>query len=149
MNESTSSNVPIKRDADVFNLANIFEKPQGTYYEYEAETKAGLDSLKPNFMIQGGSFAEGFYNYDYADFTKNSYLFFYNRHFCKKDKFLIKITKWEDIDFTEILDNVDFVVVELNEAVIPNFSNGFVEYLDSFLDRYIAKQPLQDVNNGF
>lgn len=148
LNELTSSNAPIKRDADVFNLVNMFEKPKGTYYEYEAETKAESDSLKPNFMIQGGSFAEGFYHYDYADFTRNSDKFFYNVTFRKKDGTQIKITKWEDIDFTEILDNVEFVIIELNEAVIHGFSNGFVEYLDSFLNGYIAKQSSLELNNG-
>ena len=46
------------------------------------------------------------------------------------------MSKWDEIDFNEILDNVDYVIIELNEAVINYYSNGFVEYLDSFLDTY-------------
>ena len=94
--------------------------------------------FNPKFLIQGGSFSEGFYFIDYADFCKDSYKIFYDSIYRKKDGTQEPIAGWEGLDFSEILNDVDFVVVELNEAVISNFSHGFVDYLDSFLDSYMT-----------
>lgn len=138
LKELVSSDTPIKRDADVFNLANLLQGPPKTkYYEYEAEIQTDSEPLMPKFLIQGGSFAEGFYYvYDYVDYCSESYKFFYNLIYRKRNEPQIQMSKWDEIDFNEILDNVDYVIIELNEAVINYYSNGFVEYLDSFLDTY-------------
>lgn len=128
---------PYKRDADVFENANLIFKPSGTYYEYTTEIANGKNNILPKCLIQGGSFIEGFYFFDYADFSKESYKFFNNDVFRRKDEPDHQIyKKWEKVNFTEIIDNVDFVIIELNEAAIPKYSNGFVNYLDSFLDSY-------------
>ena len=138
LGELKSSDLPIKRDADVYNLVNMIQNPHGAYYEYEAQVKAECESL-PNFLIQGGSFAEGFYVFDYAGYTKQSYKFFYGRELRNNDGTKTEIKKWKEMPFEEILDNVDYVIVELNESVIHKFSNGFVKYLDSFLNSYRPK----------
>ena len=131
------SEKPYKRDADIFENANLIFKPSGTYYEYTAEIENDKDYILPKFLLQGGSFIEGFYFFDYADFSKESYKFFYNDVFRKKnepDRQIYK--KWQNVNFTEIMDNVSFVIIELNEAAIPKYSNGFANYLDAFLDSY-------------
>ena len=48
----------------------------------------------------------------------------------------------------KILDDCNFIVIEINEAVIKNCSNGFIEYFDSYLDSY---EPIKNniLNNYF
>lgn len=125
---------PYKRDADVYNLTNLIRKPRGTYYEYKYQKNANEDYTVPKFLIQGGSFSQGFYWYDYGYYSKESYKIFYNEAIQEKDEKEQFIKKWTDVDFAKILSNVDFVIIELNETRIHNFSNGFADYLDSFLD---------------
>lgn len=130
------SKVPFLRDADIYNVANLIFKPQGTYYEYEVKIDTTKNYQEPNFLIQGGSFADGLFAFDYTLAQRNSYRILYNKAYSKKNGPYIPIKKWEDINFTEILNNVKVVIIETNEAYIPNFNDGFVEYLDSFLDSY-------------
>ena len=138
LKEIMASTKPYRRDTDLFKLANIFSKPNGIYYEYKAEIKKEPGFNEPKFLIQGGSFSEGFYSFDYYAYSKDSYKIFYDQIFRKKDSEQ-PILKWENIDFTAILNNIDFVIIELNEAVISSYSSGFVDFLDSFLDTYISK----------
>lgn len=138
LKEIKSSTKPYRRDADLFNLANIFSKPNGTYYEYRAEIKREPSFDEPKFLIQGGSFSEGFYSFDYYAYSKESYKFFYDQIFRRNDSEQPILT-WETIDFTTILNNIDFVIIELNEAVISSYSSGFVGFLDAFLDTYTSK----------
>ena len=133
------SKEPFTRETDIFNNANIFFKPHGTYFEYEAQVDTTKNKQEPKFLIQGGSFAEGFYSFDYAAHSKKSYKFFYDKIYRKRTNADVPISKWEDVDFTEILDSIDVVIIEANEAYIPHFSDGFVEFLDNFLDSYKIK----------
>jgi hypothetical protein len=137
-----TSDIPYKRDADVYNLTNLIAPPQGPYYEYKYQKDSNEDYAIPKFLIQGGSFSQGFYMFDYGYYSRESYKFFYNKAIQEKDAKEISIKKWEDVDFAEILDNVDFVIIELNEASVHNFSNGFADYLDSFLDLYTKSEGM-------
>ena len=137
-----TSDIPYKRDADVYNLTNLIAPPQGPYYEYKNQKDSNEDYAIPKFLIQGGSFSQGFYMFDYGYYSRESYKFFYNKAIQEKDAKEISIKKWEDVDFAEILDNVDFVIIELNEASVHNFSNGFADYLDSFLDLYTKSEGM-------
>ncbi len=129
------SDKPFVRDTDVFLLANIFEKQKNIYYEYEATFDVSENSIKPKFLIQGGSFAIGFYNYDYGKYTDECYKIFYNQTFQSQIG-VSPIQKWEDIPIDSILKNIDFVIIELNESVINQYSDGFVDYLISQLINY-------------
>ena len=133
-----SSKRPFRRDADLFLLANIISKPSGTFYEYKTSIEKDQNFSTPKFLIQGGSFSEGFYSFDYYAYSNESYKFFYDKIFRNKDS-QQPMQSWEDINFSTIFNNVDFIIIELNEAVILNYSNGFVKFLDSFLDSFTNK----------
>ena len=141
LHELQSSPKPFWRDADVYDLQNILEKPRNMYFQYDTSFSSDWNSV-PKYLLQGGSFSEGFYFKDYADFSKESLSIFYNLRIRNDihDYIGQNFSAWSDIDFTNILDSVDFVIIELNEAVIPNFSNGFAAYFDSFLDSYISQE---------
>lgn len=132
--------IPYKRDADVYNLTNLIAPPpKGPYYEYKNQKDSNEDYAIPKFLIQGSSFSQGFYMFDYGYYSRESYKFFLNKAFQEKDAKERSIKNWEDVDFSKILDNVDFVIIEINESRIHVFSNGFDDYLDSFLDFYAKK----------
>lgn len=138
LKEIKTSKEPYRRDADLFELTNVFSKPNGLYYEYKVDIKKEQDFNEPMFLIQGGSFSEGFYTFDYYTYSRDSYKIFYDQILKNKDSEQ-PVLKWENIDFTSILNNIDFVIIELNEAAISSYSSGFVEFLDSFLDTYISQ----------
>ena len=142
LGELRSSPAPYWRDADLFNLANIIAKPHGTYYEYEARIAETERSALPRYLVQGGSFAEGLFFKDYEKFIEKSYSFFY-RQVLRSGRNNQKISNWDDVDFSALLDQVDFVLIEVNEAAISSFSNGYVEYLDNFLDTYIPGKTVE------
>ena len=128
------SDEPYWRDADVFELMNILAKPHGRYYEYEAEIAAEADAYTPRFLIQGGSFSHGFFDRDYESISPDSLQFLYDSSYRTSDGRQFPLASWDDMDFAALIDAVDLVLIELNEAVIPNFSNGFAAYLDKLLD---------------
>jgi hypothetical protein len=41
------------------------------------------------------------------------------------------------LDLGKYLDRADFVVIELQEAVVYKYSSGFVNYLDNYLNTYV------------
>ena len=128
------SDEPYRRDTDVFELMNILTKPHGSYYEYEAEIAAAADSSTPRFLLQGGSFSDGFFFFDYEGIAPDSLQFLYNTSYRTSDGSMFPLASWDDMDFAALIDAVDVVLIELNEAVIANFSNGFAAYLDNQLD---------------
>ena len=138
LKEIKTSRKPYRRDDDLFKLTNVFSKPNELYHEYKSDIKKEQDFIEPMFLIQGGSFSEGFYTFDYYRYSIDSYKFFYDQILKIKDSEQ-PVLKWGNIDFTAILNNIDFVIIELNEAAISSYSNGFVEFLDTFLDTYINK----------
>ena len=140
LHELKSSTKPFLRDADVFDLLNIIERPHDTFFQYDTSFTNSEDV--PKCLFQGGSFFEGFYYYDYADFLKESYGIWYNHTIRKgsSDFRGVAIKSWEDVDLANILNNVEFVIMEMNEATVPYFSSGFAAYFDSFLDSYISQE---------
>ncbi|RKM54472.1 hypothetical protein D6853_13170 [Butyrivibrio sp. X503] len=141
-----SSYIPYWRDSDVQDLLNIFTAPKETYYEYVSNID--VEEYKPlRALLQGGSFAQGLIT-DYFDESIDSSLYYinYNKHLYDNNTGDHQtISEWDDVDFQKLLDGSDWVIIELNEAVISNYSDGFVEYLDNYLDSYVPrKQELAD-----
>lgn len=138
------SDQPFWRDNDVYDLQNIF---MGTvepyYYEYNIwpEYIPKYDKLK--VLKQGASFSEGL-EYDYIKYFPFSTIYYINY-----DKYLVynenwqPLNGWENLELSTYLDQVDFVVIEANEAALAVYSNGFVEYLDLYLDSYIPSESSQ------
>lgn len=143
-----TSETPYWRDSDVFQLQNLYEKESGqTYYEYGVAPIYSDTYDKLNILMQGGSFSEGL-EHDYHSFFPNeTYIYLnYNQYVVENGNWQ-PISGWEGIDLAGYLDQADYVVIEVNDCVLPMYSNGFVEYLDQFLDSYIPNQS-QTVTYG-
>lgn len=135
-----SSKTPFWRDSDVFNLANIFEPPRDrVYFQYNVES-SNQPFEKPKVLLQGGSFAEGFKKDYLVDFSDVFYYINYGNYVEGPGFFNAVNGRWDNVEMRKLLDNVEFIIVEVNEGVVSWFSNGFVEYLDSFLDTYVPSE---------
>lgn len=147
LGELKSSNTPFWRDADVFNLLNIWHgKMDPTYYEYEVQPDniAGssdkYDQLR--LLIQGGSFSEGLHRDHFADYPddKRWYINYNNAVFDYDEHVFANIKKdWHNLDLQQYLDDTDCIVIEINECVVIGQSDGFAAYLDNFLSSYSSE----------
>ena len=136
------SSVPYGRDTDVWNLLNIWERSHETYYQYDETLAIPEQYENCRVLIQGGSFAEGlrnmlinnhispsvqYINYDNALINADGNVETYINH------------DWNNLALQKLLDNTDVIVIEMNENRVGAYAyyNGFVEYLNTFLDSYI------------
>ena len=146
LGELQSSESPYWRDADVYELLNIWKgKKDATYYEYATSTTQ-QDGKRLNVLLMGGSFAMGFerdlvelgisqtvqyLNYDYGigvRFLRTN----------QNDNDVTMFTSMQDLRLQTLLDGSDVVLIECNESVLLQRSaqDIFVEYLETFLDTY-------------
>ena len=95
---------------------------------------------KLNILKQGGSFSEGLEHDYYSFFPNESYVYLNYNTYAVENGVWRPISGWEEIDLASYLDRADYVVIEVNDCVLPSYSNGFVEYLDLFLDSYVPTQ---------
>lgn len=143
LSDIQKSNKPFWRDSDVYDLANImFDNYDITYYQYNAKRDMPKQFDKMRVLLQGGSFAQGFI-YDYFNIYSGDELYYINYNkYIESNKGIVQLNEWKDLDLQSCLDNVDYVVIEMSEAVIHNYSYGFAQYLNYFLDTY--KPDLSD-----
>lgn len=147
------SSVPYWRDADVWNLLNIWESSHEIYYQYDETLILPEQYENRRILIQGGSFAEGlrnilinnhispsvqYINYDNALINGNG-----NVETINHD--------WNNLNLQRLLDTTDIIIIEMNENRVGAYaySNGFVEYLNTFLDSYIPIRQEGPVNLDF
>lgn len=133
------SDEPFERDADVFELLNVWNRLDGKFYEYSVMREDLEDYDKMRFLIWGDSFAQGLYN-DILDTYPNDDIYCINYYFYVRDPDgeITNIDEdWSRLDLQRLLDNTDVVVLGCTENNIPTFSNGFVQYLNQFLDTYV------------
>ncbi len=140
------SSVPYWRDADVYNTLNVWNKLQGSYYEYTVsrEYKESYDRMR--FLLQGTSFGEGFRK-DIMDLYPYEDIIIINRDermVDRKEAFITEnykyIGSWDTFNISNQLDNTDVVIIESTEAELTKYSNGFVDYLIEFLDTYMPQE---------
>lgn len=120
-------------------MLNIFsDSPDQAYYEYNTAAAYPDYYDRTRILLQGSSFSEGFQK-DFFERYPNEEVSYinYNNYIRDPAGNIKTLTQWEDLDLKYYLDRTDFVVIELNEAMIHSYSSGFVEYLDSYLDTYV------------
>lgn len=138
-----SQSMPYWRDADLSDLLNVFVKPKQniTYYEYTESYEASENYDKLRMFLEGGSFAQGLTKNPYT--SDEIYETFYSDYIWSPitgECTSILDGDWSKADFSKYLDKVDFVVIEINEMKMKDFSDGFADYLDTFLDTYGSGQ---------
>lgn len=133
------SDQPFWRDADLLDLLNVYMGyPKEKYYEYDIELQNPKEYDPTHILVQGGSFAQGLEHDVFSQYSDDQlYYINYKNSISDLSGNYIPFNEWDELDLKKYLDQVDFVVIELNDAAIHNESSGFVEYLDQYLDEYI------------
>lgn len=131
------SHVPFWRDADVYDLLNVWNPLNGTYYEYIAEREDVESYDKIRVLMQGSSFSMGVRK-SILDTYPHADVIYINRNTYFEDRIgnIVPIESWETFDVSAFLDCSDVVMIETIEHEIAYYSHGFVDYLIDFLDNY-------------
>ena len=137
LGEVKASSTPYWRDADVYNLLNVWDEPDETYYEYTSEVEAKENYDKIGILLQGDSFGRGLRE-DILNLypLENIYRIDYDQYWEDRTGAIHKIDSWKALDLSRMLDQSDIVVIEFTEPNVKENSWGFVDYLIDFLDNY-------------
>ncbi len=126
-----TSSVPWFRDSDVYDLANVFFRPQMIYYQYNTELEQ-IDDYDPiRVLIQGDSFALGLRK-DIIENDETAEVYYITRDESlvdRNEKYEIFYGNWSIVDWKHYIDQVDVIVLEATEALIREYSFGFVPTL--------------------
>ncbi len=134
LGEIKQSNEPFWRDTDGWDLQNVYKKQQNIYYQYEEMVEEKVDNY-PTILLQGGSYCEGLRKMLLEnELSDVNYINYNATLFDKEDTPIVFNGDWDQLDWDNLL-NTDAIVVEMNESVIKDLSNGFVEYLNNYLDK--------------
>lgn len=136
------SNNAYWRDADVYNLQNIWRgKEDSQYYQFSMKQFVPQNYEYYTVLLQGGSFGEGLKK-DYIDNCIGFQFkdIFYKTALRDTNWNATSFSEWSDLSLDQLLDQTDVVIIEINEAVLSNYSNGFVSYLNLFLDTYVPQE---------
>lgn len=134
-------NEPYWRDADVYNVLNLWTSPQIEYYRYTVTAEETEDTVPFNVLLVGDSFSEGLKK-EIRENLPEDIVYEMNRNMYVKD---LKGTRdaidgnWDNLDWQRYLDCIDFVVVEMVEPELNNYTYGFIDYLDTYLDDYVPQ----------
>lgn len=139
LKEVKKSNVPYWRDADVYELLNIWVNPSNIeYYEYETSFEELNKYDAMNFIIQGDSFGDGL-RHDILDLNSTDNVYYINRDnyiIDLKDNAQFLNQQWASINLAEYLDKADVIILEATEPEITSYQFGFVDYMIAYLDKY-------------
>lgn len=144
------SDTPFWRDADVFNLLNVWNTVDCTYYEYEMKADNVESYDKMRFLIAGDSFVMGLRNdilETYPD--EDIYIIAYDQYIQGPDNTMFEVHQnWENLDMQYYLDNTDVIILGYTEPNLTVYSYGFVQYLNNYLDTYQPKIIESNSNMG-
>lgn len=142
LDDASSSALPYERDSDVYDLLNIWGQRNNTYYKYNCTRqypqKYPVEYDKMRFLIYGDSFGEGLRKIilDSYPYEEIFYINYVNYVTDKNSSYTYLEGSWDNFDFGYYLDNTDVVVMEMNECMIKDYTLGFAENLNRFLDTY-------------
>jgi|GEM_PF-1256526 len=134
---------PYSRDSDLYDLLNIFwGKQDPYYYRYNIEVRVPNGARDFNILLQGGSFADGFIDY-YSQYNLGGIIrnIFYDESYTDRsvETTYMALNDFSDLDWDTVLADTDVLIIELNPAVIWEYSRGFVSYLSQILPSLAEK----------
>lgn len=125
--------VPVNPDTDLYNSLNLLADPKGEWHS--ASVIVERESEKPSVFIRGGSFTFQSLNYLNDAGVFGEYIHISNEK-CFNNCYSWSETmsdyySYEELNIDEYIGKSDIVILEVNEAVIPDMSFGFIDYLVS------------------
>lgn len=130
-----SSKKPFLRDSDVLDLANVFYRPDVTYYKYKTHWTEGEENVPIRLLLQGDSFSIGLMT-DIQENNTEAEVHWISRNNTMQSMGEVINFKgdWAQLDLQHYLEKVDIVVVEIVEPLLKNYSFGFVQALSEVLE---------------
>lgn len=131
--KASPSDAAIYPDADLFNILNVYDKPNEKFYESVIDYK-DFDNDNLNFTIQGGSFLGGLLlphitlsvSGDVLH-IENSIIFYDNyKHYTTFENYDELNEKFNLLNH---IRNTDVFIFEINELNVYNATFGFLDYL--------------------
>ncbi len=116
---------PIDSDVDLYSLLNLIKEPKEKFYAPQITIEgAGNGSV----LLRGGSFmgASVFQLIQHDFFQKSYYL--ENTYYYDTDGFRL-FNSYDELPIRRMIEDVDIVFLEVNEATISRMSFGFIDYL--------------------
>lgn len=136
LGEVESQDKPFWRDADLLQLANVWDDPTETYYQYSIQGQYPEQFDELGIIFQGTSFSHGFF-FDYSDALPLENVTYVCRNiYIQTADGTVPITSFETVDFAKMLDQTDVVVIEILPPEFSSFGYGFVEALLETLEDY-------------
>lgn len=140
--EVITSTQPFGRDADVFELLNVWNKTNNVYYEYSVIKSVPERFDKIGILLSGTSFAEGLREDILNAYPlENLYYVNYNNYLLEPNGTRQVFNQdWTKLDLAQYLDRIDVVVIEHMTPGLIYYSYGFVDYLLEVLETYTPQQ---------
>ncbi len=132
LGEAISQNEPFDRDADVFELQNLFQNPNETYYIYDVKLENPQKAV--NIVFQGDSYI----NYFTADFVNygyngNIYRIFYGDYLMKNGEIVqILSGDFSLLDMEALINENDIFIIGYTKPSLCNYGYGYVDALYNY-----------------
>lgn len=137
LGEVSVQNTPFGGDADVLDLCNVWNPYTETYYQYDMCSVYPESYDKLGILFQGTSFSD-ILRTDFSNVLPLENCFYINRNsYIQSSDGLKQISSFDDVDFSNILNLTDVIVVECLPPEISTYSYGFVDALLSELETYV------------
>lgn len=131
--KASPSNVAVYPDSDLFDILNLYEKPNENFFDSIVSINK-LETDKKCFIVQGGSFLGGLLMpYLIVKEPNNGVLISNKNMFIDNYKTMKEIKDWDDAnvkgDLLNKCKNADIFIFEINELNVYNATFGFLDYL--------------------
>lgn len=132
LGQAISQDNPYDRDADVFNLQNLFQKPGETYYIYDAELENPKEPV--NIVFQGDSYIN-YLTYDLVNFGYNGniYRIFYGDYLMKNGEIVqILSGDWSLLNIEALIGENDIFIIGYTKPDLHEYGYGYVDALYNY-----------------
>ena len=137
---ATPSDIPKHPDADLFEVLNVYDKPNEKYYE-SVISYNNIDYEELNYLVQGGSFLGGFLIPYWTIGLRNNVIHIENKAVLyNKYKASATFETFDELnDKINLLDSLketNIIILEIHEVNIYNATFGFIDYLLEHKDKF-------------
>ncbi|MBR2067711.1 MAG: hypothetical protein IJ875_05575, partial [Solobacterium sp.] len=148
LDEVIESKSPFRNEEDLLwlmNVVSIGKTP--TYHKYVEKREHNPNSKPLKIFLYGDSFGEMIQAFIQTTIEEDDVtLLNRNQFVCEGDGCNVSMDRplqeinhdFNNVDLKRHLDESDVVVIEMVDPELAKFTYGFAEYLDGYLDSYIA-----------
>ena len=136
--KASPSEIPIPPDADLFEVLNIYDKPNEKFYQSVINYDS-VDFENLNYVISGGSFLGGLLlPYSTISITGDTYHIENKNLHCHKYVDNFAFESYDELnekhDLLNFIKKADVFIFEINEINVYNATFGFLDYMLDHLE---------------